>query len=283
MVVGKDDYIICDELHSLIAFQHYSRRPNYHSIALGGLRSAVNNDRTTVIALTATPSKVKDEFNAPYFELAMDQDELIQYDTRQIIPFANLEFILSSLDPADTGIIYTARITQMLALESSAREMGLSPVAIWSIRNQDHPMEEEQLSARESILKNYTIPEQYNLLIINSSSETSLKIKSPVDYVIVNSENPDTQLQVRGRVNSDLERLYLRDNRMEDIELPTEFLGVRLFTSDKDRLCEYLNRRNHYNRQYRWPTVKTLLLDSDYTLSEGRYNNLRYVVITKNE
>ena len=27
------DYIICDELHSLIKFQYFSRQPNYHSIA----------------------------------------------------------------------------------------------------------------------------------------------------------------------------------------------------------------------------------------------------------
>lgn len=30
------DYIICDELHSLIRFQYFSRQPNYHSIAKRG-------------------------------------------------------------------------------------------------------------------------------------------------------------------------------------------------------------------------------------------------------
>ena len=54
-------------------------------------------------------------------------------------------------------------------------------------------MTEEQKTARETILRDYKIPEAYNLLIINSSSETSIKIKSPVDYVIVDNTNPDTQ------------------------------------------------------------------------------------------
>lgn len=75
-----------------------------------------------------------------------------------------------------------------------AKEMGFSPICIWSTANKAYPMTEEQLSVRESILKDYTIPEAYNLLIINSSSETSIKIKSSVDYVIVNSTNQDTQV-----------------------------------------------------------------------------------------
>lgn len=40
------DYIICDELHSLIKFQYFSRQPNYHSIAKRGLERAVRNDHT---------------------------------------------------------------------------------------------------------------------------------------------------------------------------------------------------------------------------------------------
>lgn len=42
------DYIICDELHSLIKFQYFSRQPNYHSIAKRGLERAVRNDHTTI-------------------------------------------------------------------------------------------------------------------------------------------------------------------------------------------------------------------------------------------
>lgn len=55
-------------------------------------------------------------------------------------------------------------------------------------------MTEEQQTARETILRYWKIPEEYNLLIINSSSETSIKIKSAVDYVIVDNTNPDTQI-----------------------------------------------------------------------------------------
>ena len=275
------DYIICDELHSLFHFQNYSRKPNLHSVALMGIRSAVNNGRTTVIALTATPATVKAELNAPYYQLPIDQDILIHYDQDQIIPFTNLDYILSSMDNADTGLCYTSRISKMKAIEVSAKNKGFSPICVWSIVNKDNPMTEEQLAVRESVLRDFTIPSAYNLLIINSSSETSLKIKSPVDYVIVDSTNEDTQVQVRGRINGDLKCLYLLNGGTEPIILPDEFLGVKLFVPDKTRLCEFVNKKNTYNRPYRWPTVKTLLLDYGYIIDEGRDNNQRYAIITQ--
>lgn len=275
------DYIICDELPSLMQFQNFTPRPNNHSIALVMLHSAVRNSRTTVIALTATPADVMVEFIDDYYELPVDQNELIHYDVDQIIPFWNYETILSEQDSADTGLFYTGRITKMLEIEKTAKAIGLHPVCVWSTANAKHPMTEEQLAVRSSVLNDYTIPEAYNLLIINSSSETSLKIKSPVDYVIVNSSNSDTQVQVRGRVNNDLKRLYLPAKDEDPIVLPDKYLGVRLFTPDKAELCEYLNRRNPYNRLYRWPSVKEMLIDSDYCISNGRQGDLRYNIITK--
>ena len=274
------DFIICDELHSLPAFMQYSASPNYHTIAMMGLQSAVNNNRTKVIALTATPRKVIESFPNKFYELPIDQEELIQYDVSQIIPFTNINYLLSSVDASDVGVCYTTRISKMLEIEEAAKSHGLKPVCVWSISNIDHPMTESQLAARESILKDYTIPPEYNLLIINSASETSIKIKSAVDYVIINSADNDTQVQVRGRVNTDLQRLYLPSTKMEDIVVPDEFLNVRLFTEDKSRLVEYVNLKNPYNRQCKWPTVKDLLVDLEYSVAEGRANNLRYAVIT---
>lgn len=274
------DYIICDELHSLFHFQNFSQKPNYHSIAVMGLRSAIKNINTTVIALTATPSVVKEELCEQYFELPIDQKELIHYDQDQIIPYTNLEYILSSMDTSEIGLCYTCHISHMKEIEATAKEMGFSPICIWSISNKKHPMTDEQLAARKSILDSYTIPDTYNLLIINSSSETSLKIKSRVDYVIVNSTRSDTQVQVRGRVNSDLRCLYLLNDGTAPIVLPDEYLGVKLFTPDKEKLCEFVNLKNPYNRPLKWTSVKQRLIDSEYQITEGRQNSLRYTIIT---
>lgn len=274
------DYIICDELHSLIAFQNFSQKPNLHSIALMMLKSAVRNNRTTVIALSATPSKIKTAFEGWYYVLPINQEELLHYDIEEIIPYRDFTTVLSSIEPMETGICYFHRISMMQAAEEEARRIGLHPISIWSIRNADYPMNEEQLAVRESILKDYAIPKNYNLLIINASSETSIKIKSPVDYVLVASSDIDTQMQVRGRVNSDLKRLYLPATKEDPIEVPDKFLGVKLFTQEKAELCELVNLKNPYNRLMKWPTVKSLLIDNNYTISEGRQSNLRYVLIT---
>lgn len=272
-------YIICDEIHSLLKFQYFCKRPNYHSLARAGLERAVKAGNSVVIALTATPNAIYKEFHAPATEIPIDQSDLIQYQIAQTVGYTNLAFVLSEVDVDSVGLCYLSRISQMIAFEEEAKKAGFSPVCIWSINNPDHKMTEEQLEVRRNILDHSTIPPGYNLLIINSSSETSLKIKSPVDYVIVHSSNPDTQIQVRGRVNSDLKTLYLPIVGTPTVRVPEAYIGRQLFTQDKRELITTLNLRNPNNRLYGWTTVKDILIDNDYSIVERRSGNLRYVII----
>ncbi len=273
------DYIICDELHSLIKFQYFSRQPNYHSIAKRGLERAVRNDHTKVIALTATPTQVENEFDAPKYRLPINDSEIIHYETKHVLRYTNLQETLKAISPDKTGLLYVARITTMKQLEQTAREIGFRPVCVWSISNTDHEMTEEQLNVREQVLKHYTIPPEYNLFIINSSSETSLKIKSPVDFAIVHSGDEDTQVQVRGRINNDLSRLYLPATDSTVINVPDYFLDCQLFSAEKQKLCEVLNIRNGSGRLCGWTTVKRRIMASGYDVVEGRKGNYRFSVI----
>ena len=276
----KFSYIICDELHSLLNFEKFSKQPNVHSLARMALELAVKDSPATVIALTATPDRVYKGFNAPAIEIAIDQSELKQYEVKETIGYTNLSSVLDKVDIGSIGLCYISRIHAMIDFENVAKEMGFSPICIWSINNTDHRMNEQQLEARRSILEEWTIPPQYDLLIINSSSETSLKIKSHVDYVIVNSSNPDTQIQVRGRINSDLQTLYLPTNDVPTINVPSEFLGKRLFRDEKQKLIDKLNLRNPANnRPYGWTTIRNVLIDNDYNITDGRSGNKRYVII----
>jgi len=274
------DYIICDELHSLIDFQGFAPQPNLHSVARRGLERAVSNDRSTVIALTATPRRVHDKFNAPYYDVPIDSSDLVHYETKEIIRYTNLEYLISTLDTADTGICYVSRITTMLRMEDVARGLGFRPICIWSISNRDYPMSEEQLAVRKAVLENFSIPNEYNLVIINASSETSLKIKSPVDYVIVHSSDEDTQVQVRGRVNNDLDCLYLPSNDPSALTVPAEFLNRELFVEDKNQLCDRLNICNPSGRQFRWRGIKQRLIECGYVITEGRRQACWYAIIT---
>ena len=275
----KFTYIVCDEIHNLLKFQHFSKVPNYHSLARMALELAVKDSPATVIALTATPGSIYDGFKAPVAEITIDQSELKQYEVKETVGYTNLNSVLDRVDVGTVGLCYISRIRAMIEFEQVAKGMGFSPISVWSINNQDHPMSEEQLAVRRSVLEEWSIPSQYDLLIINSSSETSLKIKSHVDYVIVNSSNPDTQVQVRGRVNGDLQTLYLPVEGIPTVSVPTEFLGKQLFRKDKQNLLNILNLRNANNRLYGWPTVKNILIDNDYHITEGRSGNLWYSII----
>ncbi|MGN0793853.1 MAG: DEAD/DEAH box helicase family protein [Aristaeellaceae bacterium] len=275
------EYIICDELHSLFKFAKFGPQPNSHSIAKHGIERAVRNDHTKVIALSATPERIKREFDAPHCDVPVDDSDLIQYATHQTIPYTNLEYLLTALDPSETGICYVSHISTMKAIEADARNLGLNPICIWSIRNADHTMSEEQLNVRKHLLNNFEIPAEYHLLIINASSETSLKIKSHIDYVIVHSGDRETQIQVRGRVNSDLSCLYLPSNDPTALTVPEDFLNRPLFTQDKAKLCEILNQNNEFGRQFKWTTIHKMLIDCNYCVTEGRKNSLRYAVITQ--
>ena len=273
------DYIICDELHSLIKFQYFSRQPNYHSIAKRGLERAVRNDHTKVVALTATPTQVENEFDTPKYRLPIDDNEIIHYETKRVFHYTNLKETLKAISPDKTGLLYAAHIKTMKQLEQIARETGFNPVCVWSISNTDHEMSQEQLNVREQVLKHYTIPPEYNLLIINSSSETSLKIKSSVDFAIVHSLDEDTQVQVRGRINNDLSCLYLPATDSTIVNVPDYFQDCPLFSAEKQKLCEVLNLRNESGRLCGWTTVKRRIIASGYEVIEGRKGNYRFSVI----
>ena len=274
-------YIICDELPSLIKYQYFEKRPNLATIALHGLEEAVRNGKTKVVALTATPNTIPGSFNAPMWKVPIDDSELIHYTVGEVKKYTNIDYTIEHLDATQTGLCYVSRVKKMMNLEEKARSCGFRPISIWSISNPDHKMTDEQLAARKSILEDYIIPPQYNFLIINAASETSLKIKSPVDFVIVHSNDIDTQIQVRGRVNNDIPMLYLPDNDYSAIEVPDIFLNDMLLKTDRDKLCEILNIRRPENGVLcKWPTVKSILQQIGYYIEPARRGDYRGYVIT---
>ena len=206
--VDKLDYIICDEIHSLILFMHIPSPDAYHKIAKLEIERVVRGGKATVIALTATPRKVHQWLRCEVNQIEVDKEQLVQFETKQTVGYNSLKTIINKVSKDEIGLCYTRQIRKMKEIEAMASAAGLSPICVWSTNNTEHPMNENQFAARKEILENSAIPPQYNLLIINSSSETSIKIESHVDYVIVDCKDEDSQVQVRGRVNSDLERLY---------------------------------------------------------------------------
>lgn len=282
--VDKLDYIICDEIHSLILFMHIPSPDAYHKIAKLEIERVVRGGKATVIALTATPRKVHQWLRCEVNQIEVDKEQLVQFETKQTVGYNSLKTIINKVSKDEIGLCYTRQIRKMKEIEAMASAAGLSPICVWSTNNTEHPMNENQLAARKEILENSAIPPQYNLLIINSSSETSIKIESRVDYVIVDCKDEDSQVQVRGRVNSDLERLYVPSDKVSSLDVREDFLNRKLFDSDKEALCEDLCIYKPGKKEiYKWPGIKKRLLEFGYILKDGREDNKRYTIITAPE
>lgn len=116
------------------------------------------------------------------------------------------------------------------------------------------------------------------MVVINASSETSISLKSHIDYIVIHTQERETQIQVRGRYRNDLERLYVLDRNT--LSVPDEFMDRKLFQEDKERLCEILGLRDKNCRPVKWTTVKKKILEKGYLIDEGRENNRRYSVIS---
>lgn len=273
--------VICDEIHNLISFTYIPSPNSYHKTAKREIEQIIRNGKATVIALTATPRKVFQWLDCEVNQIEIDTDNLLHYETEHTEYYNNLKAVFEKLSTDKVGLCYTRQIGKMLEIETMATDAGFTPICIWSTNNKDHPLTDEQLTARKELLEQSAIPERYNLLIINSSCETSIKIESSVDYVIVNSRDKDAQIQVRGRVNHDLERLYLLSEETTSVEVPEEFLGQKLFAEDREALCENLCiYKKGKNEIYKWKGIRPLLLKSSYVLQDGRERNRHYTVIT---
>ncbi len=236
--------------------------------------------KTKVIGLSATPERAENDFSSrriPVHEVTVDK-EVRCFETKRVCRYTNLEYLIENLPKGKIGLVYVAHITQMKNFVERAKAKGLRAIAIWSINNKEHLMTEEQLAARDYILKNEMLPSEYDVVIINASSETSINIRGKIDYIVIHSIEEEVRVQVRGRYRDDLEELYVYDK--DSLEVPPEFLDIPLFREDKEELCKILRQTDDFKRLVKWTKTKEKLLEEGYEITEKRYNNRRYAIIS---
>lgn len=199
---GMFEYIICDEIHNLPWFMRFGgadgEDKNWYAYAKDQLEEIVEWSGTIVIGLSATPSKAEEKMLCPIARITVD-DDVFQLGTKETVTYSNKLLLLNEIQTGQKGLAYFHRITDMQAFYSAATERNIKAVCIWSAGSKTHPMSQAQLQARNHILEKKELPPQYDLVIINASSETSISIFGKVDYIIVHCQDEDTQTQVRGR------------------------------------------------------------------------------------
>ena len=274
------EYIICDEIHNLPHFSAFKVNAaiNYHIKAQWQLEDIIRNTDTIVIGLTATPERVQKHMRCVINQVRVDSN-VRRLTTEETHTYTNLVNLLSEQSKEETGILYIERIEKMKEIWTEAADMGFSVIAVWSPNNKDYPLTEEQKDVLSYIVKEQSLPSQYNLFLINASCETSINIFSPVDYIIVHKREDEAQIQVRGRYRNNLKRLYYLDYSKLP-EFPVSSMGKRLYADERRSLCRLLNLRNESGRLCMWSTVERKLMEAGYQVKNGKDKIGRYRIVT---
>ena len=272
--------IVCDELQNPCDWAKWTGDgSSIHADAINLIKDAIKEKTNTVIAISATPNKIIEEFKDIYDVPLYGTPR--QYETMQTERYKDLRLVLNKIQPGQKGIVYVERISQI----KQAMEMlpgSIKCNAIWSVNNQDHPMTHEQINLRNYIINNRKMPDDIDVLFINKSAETSISINGDIDFMIIHSTDPDTQVQARGRFRSDLKKVYLHDDSGKyELKLHDRWLGIPLDKNGKNNLCDELKLKNHKNgRQLNWTSVKKILIDNGYEVTEKKSGSKRWTIIS---
>ena len=283
------DTIICDEIHKLPEMMQWEKSEEfkYYEAAWNSLLECAEAvTKPTIIAMTATPLRFYKKLNShlrtnqesghiEWFSPIINEVVLNgtpkRYRPKKVEHYQNLTILCNRIPLNQKGIIYVQRITMIKQYAELLERRGLRTAAIWSIYNTEHPMSEDQLSIRDYIINNAAIPDDVDVLFINKSCETSINIKSHIDYMVIHTTELDTKFQAMGRYRGDLDLVYIYwPSENERIELPEEMQNVPLFKEDLEVYIYENNIRNAKGELMKTPSFLQLLKDQGYHVTPGK-------------
>lgn len=281
------DILVCDELHNLDSFCKWEQANGtpsdkaFYQTAVDAIFNLIELQRALVVAMSATPQKIEDQFSYLVYYVPINED-VFAYDERQVEEYNNLTLLLNRIPTNQKGLIYIPHITQMEQYIQLLKNKGINAVGIWSEHNTKHIMTDYQKEVNNYIIENSAIPDDVQVLFINKSCETSVNIKSHLDYIIVHSTERDVQIQARGRYRDDIEALYLFDSEIiDDIELPEGMLGKRLSKADIDAFIAENNIKGFDRHVMKQPTFLKLVESYGYKVEKKKIKGYMYTVITQ--
>jgi len=268
-VVNEYETIVCDEIHNLIDYQTFNNDVEL-SHAIKELFKRY--DKTRIVYFTATPYYLEVlEKDYPALAEILDvidfskNKEIRRYINKREAYINHLSQVQFQLDEYKQSfeyanlkcLIFTREISAMKSLEKMCKDRNLRPICIWSRNNKDMEMNLEQLKVRDYLLKNGSLPEPYNVLIINRALETGVNITDKdMNLAIVNTTNLTQQIQVRGRIRHDIDLLVVRtkEQKLPDVkvELDEKYLNVEL---TKDEVSEIIISMQLKNKKNKFVTV----------------------------
>ena len=283
------DLIICDEIDSfieMIEWEIVSKDKNRGKVlqcAWGNLLNGVTEGNIgALIAMTATPNRFYKFLDAKWDDIEQKYTSPLVYEVpihgtpkcykaETTETYHNLKMLCERLPLDQKGIIYIQRIEGMLQHMEILKSRGLNVVGLWSIHNTDHEMSKQQHEVRNYIIEHGAIPDDIDVLFINKSYETSINIKSHVDYMVVHCSDDDVVTQAAGRFRGNLKTLYRHDAMMRDeFTLPEDMLNKRLYKEDLDEYIARNNIRNNYGRLMGHSAFEEYAISCGYKCDKGK-------------
>lgn len=244
--------------------------------AMNALKRAAFDTDIITVGISATPNEAAhwaEWKEMPFYNICI-ADNVRHYTERHTISFSNIESVIRNLPKDEKTLIYASHISDIKRMMNICEENGFRCGAVWSENNTDHPLSDEQKKIRDTIIKTQNIPAEIDVLLINKSMETSVNIKSPVQNVIVYSENKNTQIQARGRIRSDIDCLYILENTSRTVNLKDKalqpYFGIPLDKEMKNKLVDLVGLRDKQGHKTKWTTLKRALIESGCEVSQTR-------------
>lgn len=283
----KYEYIICDEPQNLVLFSKIGTKDKtdipVHKIARASICAAVNNGNVMVIAISATPKPLI-ELDCKLKDIPIDRTDLRHYEEHNTIYYARPEDALNAVPLGQRGGLYVKHVQPMKQFAEILRGRGFNPLMIWSLDYKE-PMSAEQLAARTYIIENEAVPDEYDVFLFNATAETSINIRSRMDFFIAHSPGNTHITQSRGRYRGDLETLYVWDKKSPYVVVvPDEFLDRVLFREDLKELRARLNMvKDAKGHEPSIDRMLTIITNCEYSYEKFKKNRKDAYIIRREE
>jgi hypothetical protein len=163
-------------------------------------------------------------------------------------------------------------------------------------------MNENQLCIRDDLIKYGTLPDDLDVIIVNSGYETGWNLRDErVQVAFIDSTDFGTQVQARNRIRHDIKQLivtsivdddgkvfeydqyrqlhwmeYTIGNSFFNIELDEKYLGVKLSKEDKKYLVDRYAIIHLDKKEASWKTFKKDLEMNDYVVEVANNGTFIY-------
>ena len=286
------ELIICDEMHNLIKYIGIEKRTNEQKQKAGDPEQqdccqrafdtlsalAARTGRTPMIViLTATvkPLAARFELTATPYICLDYYGKVRSCQTKQRIFYTDL--VEAVCDLKGRAVIFVPNIDQMKRFADIADIGGKKICCLWSVHSTKE-MTKQQLEVRSALLTGERIPKEIDLLFINAAYETSINIRN-TDFrtMVIHDSNPETQIQVRGRLRHDIDTLYLYDKQHEHIAsyFPEDCLDKWIPSAEMSRIADEISLRSPKGRALKWPSIRKLLEHDGYLVHSEKQNGQR--------